>query len=520
MPATTDSTRGEESSPDPAPVPSQRDRTIFLISLCLLTVASLWPLWATRFLPMQDYPQHLFLAHVTATFQDPSLNWQEFYRVDLGFRPYMLWYLTVKLLAGVFETEVIGKIVFSLYILLITLLALDARRLARPGFLPWGALLLYPFAFNQMYFMGFANYILSLPLLFLALLDLDRLACRLSAGKLARQAIFCTLLFLNHPYSVLVYIVLAAIWALVDRSRSESLSMLLPPGALCLFFTLWFLTQHGPSSAPMALPWKVTWWPLDGSWTYYLLQFTGMRWTGGPRWLTVLLWGLALLPFLLFWHRSGRDDPAWRRLAALYLATVAGVTFLPFWMGYYAYFNLRMAPVSYFALALLFCRIPVPSRAGLALACVVLALLIGSIQTQKAVAREAETIVPVLAAARQNALILPLIFDAASKTIDSLFFYQMHSHEPDYYHLLVGGGATPSLFPNAMMPVQYRPGLHLPYPETVLDFSWKEHGAFYDYLLVRQAPGRLRRQLSGSCELVASSGPWCLFRNKNPRKPL
>lgn len=62
MPATTDSTRGEESSPDPAPVPSQRDRTIFLTSLCVLTVAPLWPLWATRFLPMQDYPQHLFLA--------------------------------------------------------------------------------------------------------------------------------------------------------------------------------------------------------------------------------------------------------------------------------------------------------------------------------------------------------------------------------------------------------------------------------------------------------------------------
>jgi hypothetical protein len=486
----------------------------------MLTALSLYPLWATRFLPMQDYPQHLFLAHLTATFQDPGFNWKEFYRVDLGFRPYMLWYLVVNLLSGLFQVEAIGRILFSLYILLITLLVLAARRLALPGRLPWGALLLYPFAFNQMYFMGFANYIVSLPLIFLALLDLERLACVLSGGRLARQALFCLLLFLNHPYSVLVYIALAATSALVARnSRAETVRLLIPPALLCLAFAFWYLLQHGPSSAPTALPWKLIWWPLHGPLTYYLLQFTGMRWTGGPQWLTVSLWCLAALPLLARWRQAPRDQ-VWRRLTALYLATLAGFIVLPFWMGYYAYFNLRLAPVSYFALALLLCRVPLPSRSGLCLAAVILSLLLLSVQTQKSLAREAETIVPVLAAARQNALILPLIFDGAPDSIDSLYFYQMHSHEPDYYHLLVGGGASPTLFPNAMMPVQYRPGLRLPYPETVFDFDWRRHGAYYEYLLIRKAPDDLCRQLSGTCDLVARSGPWLLFRNKTARKPL
>jgi hypothetical protein len=33
---------------------------------------SLWPVWRFRFPAMQDYPHHLFISYVLATFNDPS----------------------------------------------------------------------------------------------------------------------------------------------------------------------------------------------------------------------------------------------------------------------------------------------------------------------------------------------------------------------------------------------------------------------------------------------------------------
>ena len=40
---------------------------------------------------------------------------------------------------------------------------------ARTDSTPWGLLLVYPFAFNQQYFLGFVSYLYSLPILILAL---------------------------------------------------------------------------------------------------------------------------------------------------------------------------------------------------------------------------------------------------------------------------------------------------------------------------------------------------------------
>lgn len=498
----------------------RREAVLFHSSLFVLTVVSLWPIWAVRFLPMQDYPQHLFLAQVITTYDAPSFNW-EFYRVDLGFRPYMLWYFAMKLLAGLFSIEAAGKILFSLYVFLIAALALVARRLSPKGSLPWGALLLYPFAFNQMYFMGFPNYILSLPLIFLALLDVDSLGQGISLGKILRHGLYLVLLFLSHPFSLLVYITLAVISGLFTwKTRTQLITTTLPAVVMALIFTVWYLAQHGPSSAPTSVPWTVHWLPMHLSLAHYLLQFTGMRLSNGADWLTVGLWGGVTVFFYGAWKSSDKAGCSSRRFAAWYLASVAGFFVLPSFLGYYSYFNLRLAPVSYFALALLLCRITVSLRTGVILAFCVFALLVQSIRMQELVVLETETVLPVVSAVPKNSLILPLVFRSTSDIIEPVFFCEFHANESDYYHLLVGGGANPTLFPNAMMPVQYQPGVRLPYPKKLEEFSWSEHGAYYDYILVRQAPQDLYHSLEKSCDLVASSGAWRLFKNRATRKPI
>ncbi|WP_224982578.1 hypothetical protein [Geomonas agri] len=496
-----------------------KDAILFYVSLAALTVASVWPIWASRLLPMQDYPQHLFLAQVMATYHDPSYNWQEFYRIDLGVRPYMLWYLAMKVLTLVCAVETAGKILFSLYILLMGLLALVARRLAPPSGYPWGSLLLFPFAFNQMYFLGFPNFVLSLPLIFLALLDLDALAAGPSVGRVARHGMYLILLFLIHPYSLLVYIALSATPALTSiAQRKQLLRTLLPAAVMAVVIGVWYMAQHGPSATPTSVPWSVRWLVPHRSLAFYLLQFTGMRIIGGPDWSCVMIWVVVAVVFDMAWRRRTDQDTIDKRFLAWFAASLVGIFVLPFWMGYYSYFNLRLAPVSYFSLALLLCCLRIPFRHAALLTVCALALLIQSIRLQHAVAFEKEAILPVAAVAQKNSLVLPLVYRSDSPFLDPYYFNEIHSHDAEYYQMFAGGGATPTLFPNAMMPVQYQPGVVLPYPKKPADFSWERYGTYYDYLLVRSAPGSLYPDLFRYCDLVAKSGPWEVFKNRTARK--
>lgn len=491
---------------------------LFYGTLVLLSLASLWPVWTTRFLPMQDYPQHLYLAQVMATYNDSSYNWKEFYRIDVGFRPYMFWYMAMKQLAAVSTVETAGKILFSMYILLIARLVLVARRMQWNGGLPWGGLLLFPFAFNQMYFMGFPNYILSLPLIFLALLDLDDFAVCFSSRNLVRHTIYLVLLFLIHPYSLLVYIALSWISACFVSAKGPKLRTLLPGNVMSLIFAVWYLYQHRAAATPTSVPWRIRWLFPKETLAYYLLQFTGMRFYNGVDWLSVGTWVCLGVLLYVAWRRCRGEIS--QRQAAWFAVCFVGTFVLPFWMGYYSYFNLRLVPVSYFALALVFCGIRIRLREATVLTVCIMILLVQSILVQRSVALEAESILPLAVAGEKNSLVLPLVYRAESNTLDPHFFYQMHSHTPDYYQLFVGGGATPTLFPNAMIPVQYRSGIMLPYPDKPEAFSWSRHGAYYDFILTREAPRQVADDLNRTCDLVARSGPWSLFKNRASRKPL
>jgi hypothetical protein len=483
----------------------------------LLTLVALWPIWSVRFLPMQDYPQHLFLSHVIESYGDPALDWKQHYDVDLKPRPYVLWYALMAPLAAAVGVEAAGKLTLSLYVLLIAALALASARGRRSP--PWGALLLFPFAFNQTYFMGFSNYLLSMPVLFLAILDLEALSTTaVSLARMARHAGYLAVLFLDHPYTLLVYAGLTACLALASsRDRARSRRILTASVGVSLVLGAWYLTQGEPPVASVA--WAILWWPPQSTLAYYLLMFTGMRWTTAPDLFTAVVWlGVAAL-FALSWlrRRDAVEAPLWPLVC--FASSLLGFLLLPFWLGYYSYFNLRLAPVTYFALALLLARVRLAWRAGALVGVLAALLLVPSIRLQLRVSREVDQVLPWLARMPTNALILPLVFDGSSAALDPYFFQQFHAHEADYYHVIVGGGANPTLFPNAMMPVQYRPEWRPPFPAKPWQFSWPLHGGAYDYFVTRGAPPEFVAYLRTQSELVIESGPWALLRNPNRSRP-
>jgi len=113
-----------------------------------------------------------------------------------------------------------------------------------------------------------------------------------------------------------------------------------------------------------------------------------------------------------------------------------------------------------------------------------------------------------------NALILPLLFEASSTELDPLFFYQFHSHDHDYYHVLVGGGANPFNIRNPFFPVQFKEYLSLPFPATPEKFTWESHGVNYRYILTRGASQDFTGRLQKESRLVLRSGKWTLFEHQ------
>lgn len=496
--------------------PSGYGFPIFYGCVLILTILSIYPIWAFRFLPMQDYPQHLFLAQIIATYDNPAYNWKEFYTVNLSLKPYMLWYLAMKPLSLIWGVETAGKLLFSLYILLISTLTILTKRLSPPSTQPWGALLMFPFTFNQIYYMGFANYLLSIPIIMITVLDLEELSRKqLSRNRYLFHIFLLFLLYLNHPYSVLVYVGLALTTALTCFGKWKSILRLITPTLMISsVFLIWYFTSHGPSSAPKPYEWHITWLPAQYSIVYYIIMFTGMRCSIGIDWLSTTAWLIIFFISLAAWQRYENRYKQLIIPIAMYCATVIGFLVLPCWYGYYSYFNLRLAPVSYFLLALLLCRLSIPIKSGIIIFLLCIMIVVGSIKTQGNIDTQTNQFSKLFKKAEKNSTILPISFNSESYVIEPIFFYQFHSHEISYYHLLKGGGANPALFKSSMLPVQYKQGVYLPYPDKPNEFNWIKHGRYYRYILLRHAPPEFTDQLRLNAELIEKSGPWELYRNK------
>ena len=485
------------------------DNKLYLGAVLTLALCCLWPIWGLEFPPLQDYPQHLFLAHVNATYGNPAYNWQQYYLAELKPGPYVLFYLLVAALDHITSITTAGKLYLSLYIGLLAGLAVVLRKQSRSDNPPWGSLLLFPLAFHQMYFMGFTNFLLSVPLLAFAVLDHQRLISKPSAMAFIRQTAMIILLLLCHPFTILVYICLAGANALLpEPGVAKRKYAFIPPVATGLLFLIWYVTALPGSHGKMPL----LWWPWQETLRYYLLMFTGMRWSDGINWPTLAAWLVALAIILFGANQAIKAKAGFPKRAALsFLLATIGFFVLPFWAGQYSYFNLRMAPISYLFAAILAAFCTLPRLAGVGLAAIAAVLIGLSALMQNGVAQETAKIKPILVSMPPNSTVLPINFNTESAILDRHFFPEAHSHDYFYYHLLVGGGASPSLFPSPMLPVRFKSGLDLPL--ATHGFSWQEQGSKYDFILTRGAPAEFTPFITRYAPLVNQSGAWLLFKN-------
>lgn len=478
---------------------------------------ALFSVWSSRFLPLQDYPQHLFIAFAAATADTPVFDWQNYYSINLRLAPYNLCYLFIAGLAKFVSIEAAGKAFISLILGLYAVFALTQKR-SSTGATPWPLVLLFPVFFNQIFYFGFLNYLLALPILLFALRDAERVSkFPLTLAGLAGHVLLVLLVFLTHPFAFVIYLVFGGwvlLFSLPDRAALKRLFFIYVASGL--LFVAWYLQLPSPDG-PSAFAWASL---VEESLPFFLLLFTGMSTAFFESTATLTLWIIILVALSAGAYQLRGQFRFNRLYVALAASALVLFFILPFHFGYYAVFNFRLAPVVYLLVLLLLSAIPLPRANIVVLVIASIALLVIANQRHRDFSDEAVTILPLLEKMQGNASVLPVYIDARSEILDKKFFYQIHSHDHYYYHTLVGGGFSPTLFPNPMLPLQYKPGLPLPdRSSTLFELQYN-----YDYVLVRRPSRELFNTMKEQLMLLEQSGDWVVFGNPGkaeikPAKP-
>jgi hypothetical protein len=496
-------------------------RLLWRASLAGFLALALWPIWAHRFPPMQDYPQHLFHSHLLAAQGDARFDYDRYYELHL--QPvYALFYVLTVGFSKLVPIEAAGKLTLSLYPLLVAVLVLRLRRRFPDDAPPWAALLLFPLAPNQQWFFGNVNFFLSVPLLFLALLDFeDLLAKGASVRGILRQVAWQAALFVTHPLTFLAFVAIAVFVTFARRRKVErAWRRLAGPLSVSAALLVGFLLQSMLSRAPPvpADP-RVGWLPPWMSLQYIGLMFTGMRPPGSRVLLDVLPWAgvVAILAACAFVQRRtapGTGAPS-EYLWLLAIALVATLV-LPFSKGVFSFINVRIASIVYVLLALVAAHVRARGIAAALLVALAAVCSLRSNAKQATISAETEEIVGVLERIPQRARILPLVFDNTSPELDPTWFHP-HLLDASYYHVLVGGGFDPYLIRSPIHPVHFREGAKRPAPGEFWAgaFDWKAHGADYEYFLVRGAPEGFSRVMELRATRIGTSGRWEVYKRRS-----
>jgi hypothetical protein len=516
-----------------------RDARAFWLAWGVCTVAAVAPIWAFRFLPMQDYPQHLFYSFVLATWSSPDLDWATHFDAALVAGPDSLFYAVTSWLVPWLGPESAGRAAVTLYVLaLSSYVAVEAGERREP---PWALLLVIPLAFTQPYYMGFTNYFLTLPALLFALRGQSQLLEGRSgrAGPWVAQVVCGLLLFFAHLSMIFIYVGLAFARVARRLPGARPWAAATAPAATGSLLVMWlWLAPHTRELQELGT-WVVRWWPVVDRLAYLGLPITGMRINGGVRLGSVLAWlliGIAICASFQRGGTCGKSEPSenaqdsdpviggaaggrLERVSArdldqridLAVSILAYFT-LPFWLAHYSYVNLRLAPVVYLLAAIVLAQVTIRARWRPVLVAGILGLCLTTWTIHRASDAETAELVPLLEMMAPNRAIYAFYPDAASRTLDHHYFYEHHAHEHTYYHVLRGGGVSSTLFPTAFIPIKYRDPAQIPFTGRRERFRPSEAARFYTYVLVRGGSVALAdRAFQPFYRRSGASGAWKLY---------
>ena len=128
---------------------------------------SLIPIWTVQTPPLTDYPNHMARMHILVNaHQSPTL--QQYYEVRWAVLPNLAMDIVIPTLAMVLPLEVAGKVFLSLIFLLLSMGVLALHRALHGEYSAWPVLSVF-FLYNNVFRLGFLNYLFGVGLAFLVL---------------------------------------------------------------------------------------------------------------------------------------------------------------------------------------------------------------------------------------------------------------------------------------------------------------------------------------------------------------
>jgi hypothetical protein len=464
-----------------------RDR-LFLALFLAASIATAVPLWVGRYVPLMDYPNHLSMTFVWFHLGEPAWGFAPFYEVNPIPMPYWAHYICVYLLSFLFQPELAQKIFLTAALLALPpSLALYAHRMGRD---PRLALLSYPLLWNPNLMHGFIAYVAGLPVLFLALIVLDRHAERPSAGRGAAIVALGVLLYFFHLLTWLLFLVLGAATLLLGRPRPRSTALALAPlvPSAALAAVCYLVASRMPTAGVQRPPARLA--ALRGVFDTPLQALAQL-----PKWMIDVHPGMAstmaltALGVLWLFLRVAPDREPSARRPSTHVEVAAAVALLlvfilprslirPFY-----WYAISRRIIVVFALLLVVAirgRIAGARRVALALAAPVAVAFAVDVALHfhrfNVHARDYDQLMAVVPPRKR---VLPLIFDDRDSEVDVRAYAQWSS-----WVQLRQGGYVPWGF-DSRVPVRPWRELAAPPWDRPAEFNFASHGGDWDYLLVR-----------------------------------
>ena len=483
---------------------------------------------------MVDYPQQLALSAILRWYSDPARRFRETYELAL-WAPHGLFKLLTAGLAWAMPINVAGKLIVSASLLAVGVAALAVcRRTGRPG---WYALLALALTYNTVFYWGFVDNLLALPLALGGAAMADRLLDRPVTARPWLALAGVTVLFHTVHLQFLLLFAGMVGWLAICRVRKEDWRRLalwltaLVPGLIACGAVMAYGVLRSPvgviseyerrmrSSPPLRLP--------TGTKLARLPDILFGPYPDRTGWVLLGLLAATAVVAIVVRAREERGDLLFRAR----FATLAGwlallYLILPEFRGGYLIAE-RVVPLAAM-LAVVALPAPVAGRRRLVAALVAGMLVFQFGQTLSAFLRfraESAGLTELLAGTEPGQNLAGLIFERESASWRGLPVYL---HFPAHYQAAKGGRILFSFAELFQTSARFRPGAS--WDDLLREwsdwnprfFNYERHGGRFRYFLVRGGPADVVHAFKGDpgrLGLVGkTAGEWWLFERKEPLK--
>lgn len=180
----------------------------------LLTVFAIAAIWLVEFPPLQDFAYHLVRLHMLLDYQNPALGLADKVTVSFFPTPYILVDYLSLFIGKIFPLLVTGKILLSLYVVLMASSFLYVDHVAHGKYTPAG-LAGFVFLFNYFYAMGLISFVFSIPFFLFSFGFWFKHKEQFTAARVLVLALWILGVYLSHPFSfcfLFAIIALITIW--------------------------------------------------------------------------------------------------------------------------------------------------------------------------------------------------------------------------------------------------------------------------------------------------------------------